>query len=245
MNDRSKAQCNPPCNEHHALPLDGPPGIFRIAAGLAGAYSARMSRTQLIVFVRAPRPGFVKTRLAVALGADAACAAYRTLVEHLLPELEKTVFEVELRFTPDGAAGELVPWLRPGWRLRPQGDGDLGARLERAMADSIAAGFSRCLIIGTDCPYLTPTDLNEAEAALDTHQVVLGPAVDGGYWLIGLRAGSEGLFRDIPWSTGEVLVTTLKAAQAAGLKVHLLRTLEDIDTVADWARYQQGRQIRP
>lgn len=204
-----------------------------------------LSRTRLIVFVRAPRPGFVKTRLAAALGVEAACAAYRELVDHLLPKLELPTLKVELRFTPDDAAAELAPWLRPGWQLRPQGEGDLGARLERAVADSIAAGFSRCLIIGTDCPYLTSTDLNEAEAALDTHQVVLGPAVDGGYWLIGLCASSENLFRDIPWSTGEVLSTTLKAAQVAGLKVHLLRTLEDIDTAADWARYQQGRQIQP
>lgn len=204
-----------------------------------------LSRTRLIVFVRAPRPGFVKTRLAAALGVEAACAAYRELVDHLLPKLELPTLKVELRFTPDDAAAELAPWLRPGWQLRPQGEGDLGVRLERAVADSLAAGFSRCLIIGTDCPYLTSTDLNEAEAALDTHQVVLGPAVDGGYWLIGLCASSENLFRDIPWSTGEVLATTLKAAQAAGLKVHLLRTLEDIDTAADWARYQQGRQIQP
>lgn len=204
-----------------------------------------LSRTRLIVFVRAPRPGFVKTRLAAALGVDAACAAYRELVDHLLPKLELPTLKVELRFTPDDAADELASWLRPGWQLRPQGEGDLGVRQERAVADSVAAGFSRCLIIGTDCPYLTSTDLNEAEAALDTHQVVLGPAVDGGYWLIGLYASSESLFRDIPWSTGEVLATTLKAAQVAGLKVHLLRTLEDIDTAADWARYLQGRQIQP
>jgi uncharacterized protein len=215
---------------------------LQVRAG--GRIPTALSRTQLIVFVRAPRPGFVKTRLAAGLGADAACAAYRALVDHLLPKLELRTLKVELRFTPDDAADELAPWLRPGWQLRPQGEGDLGARLERAVAESLAAGFSRCLIIGTDCPYLTATDLNEAETALATHDVVLGPAVDGGYWLIGLRTTSEGLFRDIPWSTGEVLAATLKLAQAAGLKVHLLRTLEDIDTAADWARYQQGRQIQ-
>lgn len=109
------------------------------------------------------------------------------------------------------------------------------------MADSVAGGCRRCLIIGTDCPYVTAADLRDADAALDTHEVVLGPAVDGGYWLIGLRAVYEGLFQDIPWSTGEVLAATLKAGQAAGLKIHLLRTLEDIDTAADWERYRQRR----
>ncbi len=192
------------------------------------------------MFVRAPRPGSVKTRLAAALGADAACAAYRTLVDHLLPQLELPAFAVELRFTPDDAASELAPWLRPGWQLRPQGGGDLGARLERAVADSFASGFDRCLILGTDCPYLTAVDLRAAEEALNTHEVVLGPAVDGGYWLIGLRAPNGALFRDIPWSTGEVLAATRKRAQAAGMKVHLLRTLEDIDTHAEWARYRQS-----
>lgn len=193
--------------------------------------------TRLIVFLRAPRPGSVKTRLAAELGADVACAAYRQLVDCLLPQLCFPEFSVELRYTPDDAAGELKGWTEPGWQLVPQGDGDLGARLERAASQAVAGGFGRILIIGTDCPYLTLADLREAREALASNDLVLGPAEDGGYWLIGLRNLHPELFRGIPWSTESVLATTLARAQEARLKVRLLRTLADVDTAADWRRF--------
>jgi uncharacterized protein len=196
-----------------------------------------LHRTRLIVFMRAPRPGSVKTRLAAEIGADAACAAYRQLVDRLLPQLRSLEFSVEFRHTPDDAAREVASWAEPNWQLVPQGDGDLGARLERAVLQSLSAGFSRALIVGTDCPYLTSADLLEAEQALATADIVLGPAEDGGYWLIGLRHFHPGVFRGIPWSTDRVLATTLAWAKGAGLKIRLLRTLADVDTAADWQRY--------
>ena len=144
---------------------------------------------------------------------------------------------VELRHTPDDAAVEVSPWAEASWQLTAQGDGDLGVRLERAVLQSVAAGFTRTLIIGTDCPYLTLADLREAREALASNDLVLGPAEDGGYWLIGLRNLHPELFRGIPWSTESVLATTLARAQEARLKVRLLRTLADVDTAADWRRF--------
>ncbi len=187
--------------------------------------------------MRALRPGSVKTRLAAEIGADEACAAYRQLLDRLLPNLRPTDMAVELRHTPDDAAAEVSPWAAARWQLTAQGDGDLGVRLERAVLQSGAAGFTRTLIIGTDCPYLTLTDLREAREALSSNDLVLGPAEDGGYWLIGMRLCHAELFRGIPWGTDRVLAVTLERARSAGLSVELLRTLADVDTAADWRRF--------
>jgi rSAM/selenodomain-associated transferase 1 len=193
--------------------------------------------TRLVVFLRAPRPGTVKTRLARSIGLAEACAVYRQLVDWLVPQIAAASLGVELRFTPDDAAAEIEPWRRPGWTLAPQGSGDLGARMWRAVTENRAGGADRVLIIGTDCPGLRAADLLAAAAALDANELVLGPAQDGGYWLIGLRAAQRRLFEDIPWSTARVLETTLERARQDRLGVHLLRTLSDIDTAEDWEAF--------
>ena len=201
-----------------------------------------MSACRLIVLVKAPRAGFVKTRLAAALGPHGALTAYRALVERVLGELSP-LRDVELRFAPDDAAAEISTWLRPGWNATPQGEGDLGARMQRAFADAFASGATRVVLIGSDCPHVTTGDIAAAAAALAKHDVVLGPAEDGGYWLVALRAAAPGLFEHMEWSTGGVLAQTLARAQSLGLRVHLLRMLPDVDTVEDWQRYlAQGQQ---
>ncbi len=186
----------------------------------------------LIIFVKAPRPGWVKTRLAESLGPDAACDAYKRMVKRLLREVE-ALPNVQLRFSPDDAESELGRWLRPGWTILPQGGGDLGARLSRTFAGSFAAGAARVAIIGSDCPFISVDDIEQAWSALNDHDVVLGPAHDGGYWLVALRAPAPVIFEDIPWSTGRVLNVTLSRARESGLRVHLLRELRDVDTVED------------
>src|SRR5262249_38381516 len=146
-----------------------------------------VSTSLLIIFLKAPRVGTVKTRLASALGPEAACAAYRCLVTTLLDQLDG-LKNVQLRFTPDEAQDEIRPWRRARWTLAPQGSGDLGTRLGTAFREAFAAGWQRVAIIGSDCPYVQRSDVNEAWTALENNDVVVGPAVDGGYWLIGLRA---------------------------------------------------------
>jgi len=195
-----------------------------------------MAADQLIVFVKAPRPGTVKTRLAESIGPAAACAAYHVLVESTLAQLS-ALTTVELRFSPDDAGVEIKPWLRPCWRARPQGPGDLGQRLKTAFADAFAAGAGRVAVIGSDCPAVTHQDIREAWAALATHDLILGPATDGGYWLIALREAHPGLFQGIHWSTESVLRETLRRADAAWLRVRLLRELTDVDTATQWHDY--------
>ena len=191
---------------------------------------------RVVVFLKAPRAGFVKTRLAETLGAEAACAAYRQLAETLLTNLAAWP-NAELCFTPADAEPELRPWLRPDWTCRPQSDGDLGARLQAAFAAHFAAKAERVVVLGADCPDVNISDLEAAFASLDAHDVVLGPALDGGYWLIGLRAPQPTLFAHMPWSTDRVFGETMRRAREANLRVATLRELADVDTAADWERW--------
>jgi glycosyltransferase A (GT-A) superfamily protein (DUF2064 family) len=110
--------------------------------------------------------------------------------------------------------------------------------LERCFRDAFAAGHDRVVVIGSDCPYLTAADIHDAWVALEGCDLVLGPALDGGYWLIGLAAPQPGLFRGIAWSTSTVLAQTREKAAGSGLRVHDLRILSDVDTETDWRKYQ-------
>ena len=199
-----------------------------------------MGEDQLILFVKAPRPGAVKTRLAKAIGAPAAVAAYRQLVETLLNQLQG-LGGVEVCFSPDDAASELQHWLKEGWSSSPQGDGDLGQRLQSAFQRAFQAGAKRVAIIGSDCPAIRVEDIREAWGGLQTHDVVLGPATDGGYWLIGLRQPQPALFRGVHWSTGDVFAETIQRVQHAGLSVQLLHELADVDTDREWRAFLAAR----
>lgn len=199
-----------------------------------------MTFQKLIVFLKAPRVGEVKSRLAKTMGAQAAADAYRKLLEIVLRNIA-SLAEVELRFAPDNARAECDALrINPNWTLRAQGAGDLGERLHRAFVESFAEGTSRIVIIGSDCPYVQTSDIESAWESLHSHDVVLGPAEDGGYWLIGLRASEEKLFQEINWSSATVLCETLQRANTLGRSVHLLRRLSDIDTEADWNRFLES-----
>lgn len=188
---------------------------------------------RVIVLTKAPRPGLAKTRLAAELDPPAAAAIAAVLLDHTTARLASFP-RVELRVTPDDALAELHRWRRPEWNLVAQGPGDLGTRLTRAFGEAFAAGEGRVVVIGSDCPALAESDLLEAFQALDSADVVLGPARDGGYWLVGLRAPHPALFEGIPWGSETVLDETSRRAEAAGLSRRMLRTLMDVDTLADW-----------
>ena len=195
-----------------------------------------MSEERLFIFLKAPRPGAVKTRLAESIGASEAAAAYQILVETLLAKLA-LLSDVQLRFSPDDALSEIEPWLRPHWQARAQGEGDLGQRLERAFGEAFTEGVNRVVVIGSDCPELTAEDIRAAWAALARDDLVLGPAKDGGYWLIGLKSRQPSLFHSMPWSTDKVLEETLDRARHSGLTFKLLRELSDVDTEQDWLSF--------
>jgi rSAM/selenodomain-associated transferase 1 len=191
---------------------------------------------KLIVFVKAPRLGTVKTRIASTVGAARALEIYQSLVGTVLGNL-RAITRVELRYTPDDAGDEIQPWLQKGWTIERQGKGDLGERMHRAFTDSLEAGAKRVVIIGSDCPKVDEGDITKAFSALRQNDLVLGPATDGGYWLIGLRAAQKTLFDNMEWSTAKVAAETLSRAKGLEMKSHLLRELADVDTEDDWGKW--------
>ena len=190
---------------------------------------------RLVLMLKAPRLGTVKTRLAAVLGPEQATWIYRALVERQLAAVP-TEWAVEVFYAPADAEVEMRAWLGPGPHLVAQAEGDLGERLEAAVADALARSPGGVLVVGGDCPGLDATILREAARALETHDVVLGPAGDGGYYLIGLRSARPELFRGIAWSTERVLAQTVAKAEADACSVALQQKLDDVDTVEDWRR---------
>lgn len=190
----------------------------------------------LIVFLKVPKPGFVKTRLAESLGKEEACQIYQGLVEGLLERI-RSFASVELRITPDEGVLECDQWCQTGWSIVPQGEGDLGTRMNRAFEEAFSRGRDRVLAIGSDCPYVGIDQIIDGLDRLEEDSVVLGPANDGGYWMIGMRNHLPALFEGIDWSTERVLEQTLGAVEAMDLSVSLLEPLEDIDDLDAWNRY--------
>lgn len=190
----------------------------------------------MLVFVRAPQPGRVKTRLAASIGDQAALGIYRRLAEHTLREAAAVADEdvaVRVHHTPAGAGDAVRAWLGAGPVYLPQADGDLGARMEDAFTRAFAEGAERVVIVGSDLPDVSAALLRRAFALLDAHPAVLGPARDGGYYLLGLTRMVPGIFDGIAWSTPEVLAATLARFRAAGIEPAMLEELTDVDEVED------------
>ena len=175
-----------------------------------------------------PAPGRVKTRLAATLGAERACALYRAFVLDLAERLDALPYDVTWAYWPAAAP---FATLLPRARCRPQRGADLGDR----MANAVAECGGPAVVIGADAPHVPAARLEEAvEALAGAADVVLGPADDGGYYLIGLRAPTPAVFAGVAWGTSRVLTETL--ARAGGLRTLLLEPCFDVDTPADLVR---------
>lgn len=202
-----------------------------------------MSGPRIVVFARRPRLGDVKTRLAAGLGAAAALEAYIALLGGVIDRLSGAGdWSLSMAVTPD-AAVDAPDWPRATPR-HPQGDGDLGERMARAL--SHASRGAPVLVVGSDVPGLGAAEAELAFAALADADVVLGPAPDGGYWAIGAsRPLPPGLLDGVRWSAAETRADTVSKAEAAGLRVRVLDVwLEDIDTVEDWTRWRASQPLQ-
>lgn len=188
----------------------------------------------VIVMAKAPVAGYAKTRLIPALGADAAAQLAQRLLRHAIAQaLAAGIGPVELCCAPDArhaVFAELAGDTRVA--LSEQGEGELGARMARALQRALAT-HERALLIGTDAPALDAAVLRLARDGLADHDAVIGPAFDGGYTLIGLRRVEPTLFEAMPWSTPQVLAITRQRLRAAGLRHAELPPLHDIDEPAD------------
>lgn len=190
-----------------------------------------MQRT-LVIFLKEPRPGQVKTRLARGIGTVGAAWWFRRQVARLIRQAGfDRRWRTVLAVTPDRAGMESRVWPRNLTRW-PQGPGDLGVRMARAFA---AMPPGPVLIVGADIPDMTSAHIAEGFRLLDRCEAVLGPATDGGYWMIGLRRGGRaipaGLFDGVRWSSSDAMTDTLRTL--APMKIGYGPTLSDVDEAAD------------
>ncbi|HEX9781244.1 MAG TPA: TIGR04282 family arsenosugar biosynthesis glycosyltransferase [Opitutaceae bacterium] len=189
----------------------------------------------IVLFAKAPQPGLAKTRLAAEVGEEEAMWLYRLLVERQLRAIPAG-WPMEIHYAPRNAGPEMRAWLGGHHAYVPQSAGDLGERLQSAFAHSFAADARAVIAIGSDCPELNAGDFLQAEEVLQRKDAVVGPARDGGYYLIGLRRPAPQLFADVPWSTAQVFATTISHLENAGLSYELLGVKDDIDDVASMRR---------
>lgn len=148
---------------------------------------------KLLIFTRYPEAGYVKTRFIPALGADGACNLLRRMAEHTIKQLSFLAREIEICFTGRGER-EMQEWQGETLTYSPQGEGDLGKRLHRAFARTFSQGEDKAAVVGTDCPELTASLVQKAFQSLEGSDLVLGPAADGDYYLLGLNRLYKYLF---------------------------------------------------
>jgi rSAM/selenodomain-associated transferase 1 len=197
----------------------------------------------LMVFSKVPRRGYVKTRLASRIGGKRALSCVSMLLERCLSVASRVTANRYLYLAPaDWREEEIAPFfpLLRLFELRPQSGPTLGERMAAALSDAFLAGFRKAVIIGSDIPLIRDDDVERAFAALESADLVLGPSDDGGYWLLGLRAGLDSwqaLFAGIPWGGNQVLEETVGKAGRLGLSVWMLRRLFDVDTEEDLKRW--------
>jgi len=200
-------------------------------------------KNALLVFLKYPQPGHVKTRLASELGdLEIATALYRDLAEWVLTEIFPLPgsYEVILYADPAHAIEDYHLWVGQDWRIRHQRGDDLGARMHRAITEVLEIGYDRVAVIGTDCIGMNQAFIESVFDQLERHDLVIGPSNDGGYYLLGCREPSPWLFEDIAWSTETVLGTTLDRIEAEGKTLFQLEERLDIDTVEDLTLFREG-----
>jgi rSAM/selenodomain-associated transferase 2/rSAM/selenodomain-associated transferase 1 len=207
-------------------------------------------RERLIIFTRYPEPGKTKTRLIPVLGAHGSAELQRRMTEHLISRSRKLLssrpLTIEIRYE-GGNESLMQNWLGPEFTYAPQPEGNIGQRMGRAFEEAFQSGVEAAVIIGTDIPGITTNILKNAFEQLYHHSLVLGPARDGGYYLIGITNASwpkakSLLTIKIPWGTASVLSQTLAAAEKMGLDHILSETLDDVDRPEDLAVWQQTIQ---
>ncbi len=191
-------------------------------------------RRALLVFVKLPVAGRVKTRLQPELSPALAARLYRAMVDDVFTALERPGrWDLFAFFWPPEQERAFREWLPGSPRLVPQAGTGLGERLADAFEWSHAEGHSRTIIVGTDMPTLGSDVLSDAFDALERAEVLLGPSTDGGYYLVGLKEPRPELFEDVSWSTPEVLEQTIARVDGVGATYHLLPEKTDIDTWQD------------
>jgi len=184
----------------------------------------------VIVFQKSPEEGNVKTRLAKDIGHKKATEIYIFLLTHTHQQVQKVNADVFVYF--QGGINENYMVL-PRYYLAHQEEGDLGKKMEAAFSEVFSYGYEEVLIIGSDCFELESETIEEGFNALSRNDLVIGPAVDGGYYLLGMKKLNAFLFRNKPWSTSSICELTSEEANSHGMSIFQLPTLRDVDTLDD------------
>lgn len=216
--------------------------LSTIARERLGRPTRGIEHNRIIVFSRLPQPGNTKTRMIPALGPEGAADLQRQMTRRTLATVDRTAASIacesEVRYT-GGTREQMADVFGSSRCYVPQGEGDLGGRLQRAFANAFTDGMHRVVCIGSDCPSISHDLLSEALGRLADHDLVIGPATDGGYYLIGMNQPHPDLFNGVDWGTESVLAQTLARAESLGLRVHQLAELPDVDEPADLEHWQQ------
>ncbi len=203
----------------------------------------RIPQQAVILFTRYPQAGKVKTRLIDQLGPQGAATLHDLLTKQVISNIEPVLQTDQTQLQVwycGGSEKNVVGWLGKDIHLSQQQGDNLGTRMQYAFEQAWEQGIKRVLLIGSDCPTITASIINQGLEHLCTHDLVLGPAMDGGYYLVGLRDNvqrHELLFKNIDWGTGQVLQQTLHQAEQAGLSSTLLPTLHDVDRPEDLVHF--------
>lgn len=192
------------------------------------------AKNALIIFIKNPELGKVKTRLAKTVGAEKALAIYVALMEHTRKIAEALPVARHLFYSKE--INENDNWAAEKFHKALQIEGDLGAKMATAF-HTVFQEQEKVVIIGSDCASLTSEIVQTAFDKLTDYPFVIGPALDGGYYLLGMNRFTPTVFRDIEWSTAAVFSTTIERIKSLGKRYHLLPTLSDIDYEEDWIKY--------
>ncbi|MBH54951.1 MAG: transferase 1, rSAM/selenodomain-associated protein [Opitutaceae bacterium] len=188
------------------------------------------------LFLKVPMLGKVKTRLAEALGDEGALMAYTGLVEFLINRLEGSC--IHIHYTGENLES-LKQWLGDGFDYIVQEGPGLGERLNHAMEYEFDWGADKLIFLGGDCPFLEQLRVEEAFAVLDNHDVVIGPAADGGYYLIGISQKRPEVFAGVDWGTESVFQRTLEICEEKGFSFSLLPEESDVDDFEGWKKAKE------
>lgn len=206
--------------------------------------SSSSDSNHLLIFLKYPTPGTVKTRLAGEMDEEAAAAIYRASTELTLERLGRLRAQTVVYGDPSDALARIRSWLGADWLVRAQHGDDLGARLTHATGEAFREGAARVVVIGTDSPWIGPEQIATAFSALERSDLVIGPTDDGGYYLLGLSKPVPALFEGVAWSSPQVYAQTMAKAQALGLSVHVLPRGYDLDYAADVERFLDEERRR-
>lgn len=195
----------------------------------------------LIIFARRPVEGKVKTRLAKTIGSSEALSVYRQLLNYTHSVLLTVDADRFVYYSDE--IDEKDHWLNRHYFKRLQAEGDLGDKMKQAFDELFQMGYQKVIILGTDCPELESQHIQNAIIELDEKDVVIGPAKDGGYYLLGKKKMIANLFGNKLWSTDQVFNQTLSDLERLNISYSLLSTLTDIDEEADWLPFKQKLEL--